>query len=50
LLAGSLHGDFLQFGGLLAADAVSRFECYEVADLAQVAYAKSSPWWIVCEH
>ena len=33
------HGDFLKFGGLLAADAVARLERLDIADLAEIADA-----------
>ena len=33
------YGDFLEFGRLLAADAIARLEGYDIADLAEVTYA-----------
>ena len=35
-----LHGNFLKFGGLLAADAVAGFEGHDVAGGAEIAHAK----------
>ncbi len=33
------NGNFLQFGGLLAADAIARLKSFDVADLAEITNA-----------